>query len=475
MRNNDDEDDFLQETKPSLLSRLNPFSRSSIIEDPNAGYRYDDDKLAQDFAANADAAMLSQDPLRARNVIWGAFLAFVLLITWAALAEVDEITRGEGRAVSSLQLQIVQSLDGGIVKEILVKEGERVTQGQILFRIDATRFTSDLNESRATYLALLAKAARLRAIAEGGTFQAPAEVLKEEPSLIDQERMLYQSRRAELDSRVSMARAQVTQRTHELGEVRARYDSLRQSHASTAKELEMTRPLISSGAVSDVELLRLEREVNNLKGEMNQATAQTTRLQSAIAEAKTNIREVELQFRNEARSELAETQARINSLSQGTLGLTDKVKQANIKSPVNGTVQRLLHNTVGGVVQPGKDIIEIVPLDDSIILETKVLPKDIAFLHPGQKANVKFTAYDFSIYGGMEAVVDNISADTVKDDKGNTFYIVRVRTLKSQIGDNMPILPGMIAEVNILTGKKTVLSYLLKPVLKAKQYALTER
>lgn len=457
------------------IDQLNPFSRNAEAADPYAVYRVEDEKLARDFVVDADSAIIAQDPVRARKVVRGVLIALAVLLTWAALAQVDEITKGEGKAVSSSQLQVVQSLDGGIVSAILVKEGDRVRKGQVLVKIDTTRFLSNFNEGRATYLALLAKAERLRAVAEGREFVPPPEVLKENPALADQERSVYSNSRAELNAQVGMARDQLSQREHELGEAQAHYDQAQQGYTLTSRELAMTKPLIKSGAVSDVELLRLERDVSHLDGEMKQAASQITRLQSAIAEARKKIAEVDLQFKNQARSDLSDTQAKINSLGEGNLALSDKVKQADIRSPVNGTVQRLLYNTVGGVVQPGKDIIEIVPLEDTILLEAKVLPRDIAFLHPGQKANVKFTAYDFAIYGGLDAHVENISADSVMDDKGNTFYIVRVRTDKASIGENMPIIPGMIAEVDIMTGKKTVLSYLLKPILRAKQYALTER
>lgn len=452
-----------------------PSSRRAEATDPYKIYRVEDDKQTREFVADADSAMIAQDPMRARGVVVAVFIAVAAFLAWAAIAQVDEITKGEGKAVSSRQLQVVQSLDGGIVSEILVKEGDRVREGQVLVKIDTTRFQSSLNESRATYLALLAKAARLRAVAEGGEFVPPREVANENPALIEQERSVYLNRKAELNSQVGIARDQLSQREHELNEAQARHEQAVQGYTLTSKELAMTRPLIKSGAVSDVDLIRLEREVSRLEGEKNQTASQITRLQSAISEARKKIEEVELEFRNQARSELSDTQAKINSMNEGNVALSDKVKQADIKSPLNGTVQRLLYNTVGGVVQPGKDILEIVPFEDAILLEAKVLPKDIAFLHAGQKANVKFTAYDFAIYGGLEARVENISADSVMDDKGNTFYIVRVRTLKSSLGDNLPIIPGMIAEVDILTGKKAVLSYLLKPVLRAKQYALTER
>jgi adhesin transport system membrane fusion protein len=274
---------------------------------------------------------------------------------------------------------------------------------------------------------------------------------------------------------LSINRQQLAQRDQELNEMRSRRASAERSLDLTQQELAKTKPLLATGAVSEVDILRLERDITKLRGDMDQASAQIARVQAAIGEAQRKIQETEIAFRNEARKELADVMGRINALGEGRVALDDKVDKAQVKSPVRGRVQRLLANTVGGVVQPGRDIVEVVPLDDALVLEARVLPKDIGFIHPGQSATVKFTAYDFSIYGGLDAVVENISPDTVIDEKGNAFYVVRVRTGKAQLGDKLPIIPGMTAEVDILTGKKTVLSYLLKPVLRGKAYALSER
>jgi adhesin transport system membrane fusion protein len=323
---------------------------------------------------------------------------------------------------------------------------------------------------------LLAKAARLRALAEGSRFVPPPEVVKESPEIVEQERALFDSRRSELDAMIGVARQQITQRTQELVSVRAKREQAAQSFSLTARELELTRPLTKSGAVSDVELLRLERDVERYRGERDSASSDIPRIESAIAEANRKMQEIDLTFRNTARSELSETNAKINALSEGSTALEDRVKQTEIRSPVNGTVKQLKVNTVGGVVQPGKDVIEVVPSDDVLVLEARVLPRDIAFLRPGQKALVKFTAYDFATYGGLEATLEQISADTVVDEKGNAFFVVKVRTLSNSIGvQRLPIIPGMVAEVDILTGKKSVLSYLLKPILRAQARALTER
>ena len=241
------------------------------------------------------------------------------------------------------------------------------------------------------------------------------------------------------------------------------------------QELAKTKPLLATGAVSEVDILRLERETSRSRGESEQASAQIARVQAAIGEAQRKIQETEIAFRNEARKELAEVVGKLNALNEGQVALTDKVTKSQVKSPVRGRVQRLLANTVGGVVQAGKDIVEIVPLDDQLVLEARMAPKDIAFIRPDQNATVKFTAYDFSIYGGLDAKVENISPDTIVDERGNAYYLVRVRTTRSNFSEKLPIIPGMTAEVDVLTGQKTVLTYLLKPVLKVKAYALRER
>jgi len=429
-----------------------------------------------DWVQDADWARLKQEPLRARFLLRWLILLLVVFLLWAAIAQVDEVTRGSGKVTPSRQVQVIQAVDGGIVSEILVREGQTVEAGQLLFRIDATRFVSSVRENRVQYLALLTKAARLKALAEGSPFEAPPEVAKEDPALLEQERSLYEAKRNELDAQLGIARQQLSQRNQELVETRSRRDQAAQGYELTSKELTLNKPLLSSGAVSEVELLRLEREVGRYRGERDQAAAQIVRVQSAISEASRKVQELEITFRNTARNELAETMSKLNSLSEGSAALSDRVIRAEVKSPVKGTIKRLLVNTVGGVLQPGKEIAEVVPADDALLLEARISPKDIAFLRPGQKALVRLTAYDYVIFGGLEGVVEHIGADTILDEDGKTsYYLVRVRTVKSNLGKNLPIIPGMVAEVDVLTGKKSVLSYLLKPVLRAKSYALSER
>lgn len=434
-----------------------------------------DEQERLDWAGDADWARLQQEPLRARSLLRLAAAAVLVMLIWAAFAKIDEVTRGEARVVPTSQVQIIQSVDGGVVEALPVKEGQIVEAGQLLLRVDSTRFVSTLMESQVNQAALEAKALRLEALTRGTSFNPPKALIQDAPDVVEQERRLYESRKAEIAAQTAIYQSQLVQRQQELNEVRARRDQAERSLELMTKEINATRPMVATGAVSEVEMMRLDQQLARLRGDREQATAQIARVQSAIQEANSKINEVQLTSRNQMSAELSDTMSKIASLSQGGVALQDKVKHADIKSPVRGTVKRLLVNTIGAVVQPGKEVVEVVPLDDTLILEVQITPKDIGFLRPGQAAMVKFSAYDFSIYGGLEAEVFLIGADSVLDEKGNAFYHVRVRTFKSSLGPTLPIIPGMVAQVDIMTGKKTVLSYLLKPVLRAKANALTER
>ena len=423
----------------------------------------------------ADLAILEQTPLKAKLLIYTILFILLAALAWAWLAKVDEITRGEGRVIPSRQLQVIQSLDGGIVSEILVKVGDLVKVGMPLIKIDETRAASSLRENKGQYLALLAKQARLRALAEASTFNPPAEVKTEAPQLYEQEYALYTASRDELDSIVSIARDQMVQREKELDEIQFKKELAEKTYESANKELTANKPLLASGAVSEIDILKLEREVTRARGEIDQSRAQISRIKVGITEAKRKITESEQAFRSKVRAELNEVSAKLSSITETSVALSDKVKQSTLKSPVNGKVSRLFFNTLGGVIQPGKEVMELVPTDEVLVIETKVQIKDIAFLRPKQSAIVKLTAYDYTVYGTLDAVVESIAANSIVDDKGNAYYLVRVRTLQNTLGKNLPIIPGMVAQVDILTGKKTILSYLLKPVLKAKSYAFTER
>ena len=430
---------------------------------------------SQDWVTDSDWARLQQEPVRARLMLRFMVLVVLLLLIWAAFAPLDEVARGEGKVIPSSQLQVIQSFDGGVVEKVLVHEGQIVEKGDLLLRIDPTRFISSFRENRAENFGLQARAVRLQALTSQAEFTLPQTLLDAAPDIAEHERRLYFSNIKELDEQMSIARSQLEQRQEELNEVHAKLTQATRSLELTTQELNVTRPLLASGAISEVEILRLEGELARAKGECEQSLSQESRLVLAVEESAGKLRETELMVRNKWRGELSEVLNKIASLAESSTGLADRIKYAEIRAPVRGTVQRLFTNTVGGVVQPGHQVLELVPLDDQLLIEAKVSPKDIAFLHPGQEAIVKFTAYDFVVYGGLKGTLEHISADTITDEKERTFYLVRVRTERAGFNPKLLIMPGMTTQVDILTGKKTVLSYLLKPLLRAKQNAMTER
>jgi len=417
----------------------------------------------KDWLGNADWASREQEMTRARGLLYGIAITVLLLLVWAAFAPLDEVTRGEGKVIPSRHLQVVQSVDGGVVEAVFAREGQRVKKGDLLVRIDPTRFVANLREGSVKAASLQAKADRLKALVNGTSY-APAPAA---PNDAEQALVLAQEQRLYLESRNEL-QEQITQARQELNEINARLAQAERTYGMSTRELEVTRPLLKSGAVSDMDILRLERDQSNADGERRQARARAAQLDA-------RIREVELSARNRWRAELTDTLAQLGSLNEGISGLADRVKFSEIRSPVNGTVQRIFFNTIGGVVQPGNAVVEVVPRDDQLLVEARVSPKDIAFLRPGLPAVIKFNAYDFSIYGGMQATLQHISPDTITDEKGETFYLVRAATDARGFHDGLPIIPGMTLQLDILTGKKTVLSYLLKPVLRAKAAAMTER
>ena len=423
----------------------------------------------------AEEAILDQEPLKTRRLLYAIALSVVVMIVWATFAEVDIVTRGQGKVIPSRQVQILGSQDGGVITEILVREGDLVQQGQLLLKLDQTRSQSSLGENMAERSGLIVRAARLRAMVDGQPFEPSQVMLTETADIVYQEQQLYDSRLEELEVQKGIARQQLKQRREELRELGVRRGQLGRELELATEELSRTTPMIESGAVSPVEVLRLQREVNKAEGELKQTRAQLSRISASISEAEGKLAGVDLEFSNGVREQLADTVNRINALTEAGAGLSDRVRQTNLLSPVTGTIKQLLYNTVGGIVLPGRDIVELIPADDSLLVEVRVRPQDIAFMAPGQVANVKVTAYDFVVYGGLEGKVEQIGADTVLDEEGNAFYEVSVRTTTVAFGKDQPIIPGMTVEVDILTGKKTIMAYLMKPVLRAQQRSLSER
>ena len=431
-----------------------------------------------DLTTDIRTSILAQSPRGGRAIIWVIFVLFLMFMVWAYYSNIEQVTRGDGKVVPSTQIQIVQNLEGGILSEIMVDVGELVKKDQLLLRIDETRFSSSFKQNRVKYLSYKARAARLLSEANGTSFEVPKEVMDENPEIGIREQELFESRNREFQSNMDILQEQISQREHEYKELTTKLEELARTFALLQKELVLTRPLVAQGAVSEVEVLHLERQASQMQGEIATIRQTIPKAQSRLQESQLTLRENELVFFNKAKSELNEILAELDEVSASAIALEDRLRRTNVRSPVTGTINRLLVNTVGGVIQPGMDLVEIVPLEDTLVVETKIKPADIAFLRPNQEAKVKFTAYDFTIYGGLNAKLEHISADSITDEKGNSFYLVRLRTDKNYLGpesDPLPIIPGMVASVDILTGKKTILAYLLKPVLRAKYMALREQ
>ncbi|MBV2131407.1 HlyD family type I secretion periplasmic adaptor subunit [Pseudomonas sp. MAP12] len=431
-----------------------------------------------EFMPEVQGALAEDSTGLTRMTVWLTALFLLTALVWAHFAVLDEVTTGEGKAIPSSKVQTIQNLEGGIVAEIFVREGQVVEKGDPLLRLDDTRFVSNMSESEADRLALLARVERLSAEGEGRPLQLPEEIAKVAPGLAADEQALYRSRQQGLSSEVSILQEQLRQKTQELAEFRAKAQQYSASLGLIQSELNMSEPLVASGAISQVELLRLRRSAVETRGSLNATNLAIPRAESAVKEVERKIEEARLTFRTNALKELNEARTELSKITASSRAIEDRVSRTGVVSPVRGIVKQLKVNTIGGVVQPGSDLLEIVPLEDSLLIEARIRPQDVAFLHPGQQAMVKFTAYDYTIYGGLKAKLEMIGADTITDEEGKSFYLIQLRTDKSHLGSvdkPLLIIPGMVANVDIITGQKSVLDYLLKPVLKARSEALRER
>ncbi|AIW16767.1 HlyD family type I secretion periplasmic adaptor subunit [Vibrio tubiashii] len=449
-----------------------------------------------DYVDDKTAALLLNTPNSARVMLWIMVLFFVLAALWASWAEIDKVTVGQGKVVPSSQIQVVQNLEGGLVKEILVREGQKVEKGQQLLLIDDTRFRSDYREREQQVANLTASVLQLSAsitsvelnedfdetnwqksvLLNFNKLAFPPILEETQPNLVARQRAEYRQDLNNLRNQISLLDQQVKQKQQDLVEIQARVRNLRESYRFANKELEITKPLAEEGVVPRIELLKLQRQVNDTRREMTSSELKVPVLKSAIREAMLSRIDAAQKFRSEQQEKLNQAQDKLSSLTESTVGLEDRVNRTIVTSPVTGTVKTLNVNTVGGVIQPGMDIVEIVPSEDTLLVEAKIAPQDIAFLRPDLHTIVKFSAYDFTKYGGLEGTLEHISADTTTDEEGNSFYLVRVRTKETSLDkdNSLPIIPGMTASVDIITGKRTILEYLLKPILSAQNNALKE-
>ncbi len=441
--------------------------------------RYQQQSEDQDFLTDVNSANLYGASIQSHLILWLAFSFVIIAIIWAHYATLDEVTRGAGKIIPSSHIQVVQNLEGGILADILVKEGDLVEKGQALLKLNTVRFASSFNETKQKYYELLATTARLTAEVNDQALIIPDEVLQKHPAIASDAKSLLLSRRNGLKANKRILQDQIRQKKQDLIELKSKTAQISRSYQLLKKELTMSEPLVAEGAMSQVEILRLQRSTNDLRGDLSSARLSIPRIKSSLNEAKNKLAELEIRFHTEALEELNLAKSELERVSTSVLALEDRVTRTKIISPVKGTIKQLKVTTIGGVIQPGMDLVEIVPLEDLLLIEAEVRPADIAFLYPGQKAIVKLTAYDFSIYGGLEAELDHISADTIiNEEDGKSYYLIRLKTKKNYLeknGERLNIIAGMTANVDILTGKKSVLDYLLKPILKARANALRER
>ena len=431
-----------------------------------------------EFMNSLSSAILQQTPSRISKVLKIWLITFILFVIWASFASIDEITRGSGKVIPYGDNQVIQNLEGGIVESILFREGDVVKKGQVIIKINNSKSISSSQTNEMKNNELVAKQLRLQAEANAKEFQT---IKTDDKNLLEQIRLskkLYISDKSEQKAKDNSIVQQIEQRKQEYKEAQAKIRTLKKSLEYVSEEISMTEPMVKEGVKSRVDFLKLKREENGIQNDIEASSLSLPRLQYAIDEYRSKREEAKQEFINKAKEELNKVTAQLSILKTQQVEYSDQVDRTMVKSPVDGIIQKLYVNTVGGVIKPGADLVEMVPTNKKLYLEIKIKPKDIAFIHPEAEAIVKVSAYDFSIYGGLKGKVVNISPDTITDKKEKTFYLIHVATNKNYLGTKnhpLKITPGMMVNVNIVTGKKTIMQYILKPILKSKQYVFSER
>ncbi|NCQ67643.1 MAG: HlyD family type I secretion periplasmic adaptor subunit [Alphaproteobacteria bacterium] len=441
-------------------------------------FKFKDDGLDTDFMPDILAADLKKESQIAPLLLLTISLTFIILIIWAAFSEIDEITRGEGTIIPSTKLQVVNHLEGGIIQSIHINEGDIVEKKQLLLNIDNTIAQARFSEGQTLYYRFIASVARLRAQISGQPFIVPQEVQEKAPLEAEDAVRLYNAHLEDLKSDQLIADQEIEQKQQELNELTSRTEELTMQRSLISEKVEKIAPLVKQKLEPEITLTDLKIRESELRSEIASLKSNIARAKAAVLQAEQRARQVPIKFKAENWNELKDVNNKLASAKGSFTSEGDRFSRTEVRSPVRGIVKQLLVTTVGGVVKPGEDLVEIVPLEDTLLIEAKINPKDIAFLRPGLQASVKITAYDYAVYGDLKGELIRVSADSITDDQGNVFYKAYLKTegtILSKTKKVLPIMPGMISSVDILTGKKSVLNYLLKPILKAKQRALTER
>lgn len=441
-------------------------------------------KMPFNLGGSSDAASenVERQAWAPRLTLYVFAALLVTFITWAAFAELEEISRGVGKVIPVSKTQIIQSSEPGIVQEIAVQVGQVVKKGDLLVRLDDTMTASSLGEARAKARSLMAQIARLDLEQTGNftaTYPCPDEIAKIAPLICDNEARLLQARADTYLNKRSVLVERYEQRLKEVSETRENIARLQTNLAITRKEEAILAPIVAKKLAAQTDLLRVQKEVADNEGQLKLYAETLDRIQRAASEAQLQVEEVKLQTQQEALAAKTEALSQLSVIDETIKGAESRVTNTDIRSPVDGIVNTMDVNTVGAYVNAGAVVAGVVPTSDILLIEARLSPSDVAFVRPGQHAVIKITAYDFTVYGGLPGKVETVSADSLVDQEtGDAFYQVRVRTDKAALekdGLSYPITPGMVASVDIITGKKTVLTYLLKPIIKARQEALRER
>jgi membrane fusion protein, adhesin transport system len=430
------------------------------------------------YESISEASRLGEISRASSILLFVIAATFTGLVVWAGMSEVDTVAQASGKVIPAARVQLMQSLEGGLVREIHVVQGQAVEAGQLLVSLSPTQAGGEFKTRRQQALALEARMARLFAEAEGKEPKFSATIVKESPEFVKVERASFEGRQAEQGMQGVMLEAQIDQRTKEVEESRIALATAERSLAGAREERVIMEKLVAQGLEPRIELVRLDRAISEAVGRAESAKVAITRAQQAIIEAKARADSSQKQFRTAAREELNRATNELRAIEQTMPALEDKVDRTVLKAPVRGIVNRVFVNTVGGVAKPGDPLVELVPADDPLVVEAMINPKDIGFVLVGQPARVKLTAYDYSLYGAMPGKVVQISPDAITNERGESFFLVRVqteRTMVENLDKKLPIMAGMQAQVDIITGSKTILAYLVKPVVAVRESAFRER
>lgn len=431
----------------------------------------------QEYINSLSEAILQKSPYKMRIVLYVWAFVFFAFIIWASFSQIDELVRGEGEIVPSGENKVVQNLEGGIVQQILVSEAQVVKKGQVLIRIDNKKSETTYTSTQLKVQDLQAQSYRLKAEATMSEMKADPEFIKKYPDIFEREKRAYMIDREHLESQVGILRQQELQIKAQLSESKTRSNDLKHSLSLIQEEVSITQPLVQKGVKSKVDFLKLQREQNDIMERYNTSLEDIPRLNASLRETHEKIAEAQNHYMSDSQQKLNDVMADLQRAQTASGEFEDQVDRTKVVSPVNGRIQKLYVHTVGGVIKPGDNLVEIVPTDAALWVEVNIKPSDIAFIYPTQKAIVKITAYDFAVFGALQGEVASISADTIKDEKGNRFYKVKIKTKMSQIENDRKIvlMPGMTVNADIITGRKSVMDYILKPILKTKQYMFSER